>query len=215
MALYPPGNSRHSPFHLSLQLATTMSDTEEYAETFESAESGASHTFPMQAGLIRKGAHIVIKGRPCKVRAHSAFPLCGWHDATGGWWCLVDALPSGFRFAPPVPRRAAAAARRGHVGGGTVRRGADAFEQIGVCVSGFTKHRSMRRRTKRLRLAHPSIRDWGGACRGVWLRAGRADASAPALHPSQRHGLKEEADVPGCRVCRDAVTGALRQHPDV
>merc|ERR1712039_1140568 len=34
--------------------------------TFESAESGASHTFPMQAGEIRKGSHLMIKGRPCK-----------------------------------------------------------------------------------------------------------------------------------------------------
>merc|ERR1711988_1937179 len=31
------------------------------------ADSGASTTYPMQAGNIRKGGHIVIKGRPCKV----------------------------------------------------------------------------------------------------------------------------------------------------
>ena len=41
---------------------------EEADLAFESADSGASTTFPMQAGLIRKGGHIVIKGRPCKVR---------------------------------------------------------------------------------------------------------------------------------------------------
>jgi len=40
-----------------------MSDDE---PTFESAESGASHTFPQQAGEIRKGSHLMIKGRPCK-----------------------------------------------------------------------------------------------------------------------------------------------------
>merc|ERR1712176_395217 len=34
--------------------------------SFESAESGASHTFPQQAGEIRKGSHLMIKGRPCK-----------------------------------------------------------------------------------------------------------------------------------------------------
>merc|ERR1712217_149495 len=34
--------------------------------TFESAESGASHTYPMGAGEIRKGSHLMIKGRPCK-----------------------------------------------------------------------------------------------------------------------------------------------------
>merc|ERR1712190_468043 len=40
-----------------------MSDDE---HTFETAESGASATFPMQAGEIRKGSHLMIKGRPCK-----------------------------------------------------------------------------------------------------------------------------------------------------
>merc|ERR1712241_1528924 len=34
--------------------------------TFETADSGASHTFPQQAGEIRKGSHLMIKGRPCK-----------------------------------------------------------------------------------------------------------------------------------------------------
>lgn len=34
---------------------------------FESTDAGASKTFPMQAGSIRKNGHIVIKGRPCKV----------------------------------------------------------------------------------------------------------------------------------------------------
>jgi len=34
--------------------------------TFESTESGASHTYPQQAGEIRKGSHLMIKGHPCK-----------------------------------------------------------------------------------------------------------------------------------------------------
>lgn len=38
-------------------------------ETFETTESGASHTFPQAAGTIRKNGFMVIKGRPCKVRA--------------------------------------------------------------------------------------------------------------------------------------------------
>jgi len=36
-------------------------------ETFESADAGASLTYPQQAGTIRKNGFIVIKGRPCKV----------------------------------------------------------------------------------------------------------------------------------------------------
>jgi len=34
---------------------------------FEGGAAGASTTIPMDAGQIRKGGYIVIKGRPCKV----------------------------------------------------------------------------------------------------------------------------------------------------
>merc|ERR1712176_1231865 len=43
--------------------AATMADDE---PTFETADSGASHTYPQQAGEIRKGSFLMIKGRPCK-----------------------------------------------------------------------------------------------------------------------------------------------------
>ena len=36
-------------------------------ETFESTDAGSSHTYPMEAGQIRKGGMIMIKGNPCKV----------------------------------------------------------------------------------------------------------------------------------------------------
>ena len=36
-------------------------------ETFEETDSGASDTYPMQAGSIRKGGHIMVKDRLCKV----------------------------------------------------------------------------------------------------------------------------------------------------
>ena len=42
-----------------------MSDAED--ETFESTDAGASETYPMEAGQIRKSGHIMIKGNPCKV----------------------------------------------------------------------------------------------------------------------------------------------------
>ena len=40
---------------------------DEAEETFESADAGSSHTYPMEAGQIRKGGFIMIKGNPCKV----------------------------------------------------------------------------------------------------------------------------------------------------
>lgn len=39
--------------------------TEDY--TFESTDAGASDTYPSEAGQIRKGGFIMIKGHPCKV----------------------------------------------------------------------------------------------------------------------------------------------------
>ena len=36
-------------------------------ETFESQDSGASTSYPIEAGQIRKGGYIMIKERPCKV----------------------------------------------------------------------------------------------------------------------------------------------------
>merc|ERR1711943_28624 len=43
-----------------------MSDDDD-VEQFETADSGASTTIQMQAGNVRKGGFMVIKGRPTKV----------------------------------------------------------------------------------------------------------------------------------------------------
>ena len=43
-----------------------MADVDENQE-FESGDSGASTTYPMQASAIRKNGHMMIKNRPCKV----------------------------------------------------------------------------------------------------------------------------------------------------
>merc|ERR1711990_596194 len=40
---------------------------EEADEEFDTADSGASDTYPTQAGELRKGSHVMIKGHPCKV----------------------------------------------------------------------------------------------------------------------------------------------------
>eukprot|EP00747_Dinoflagellata_sp_TGD_P152879 gnl/TRDRNA2_/TRDRNA2_177348_c0_seq11.p1 gnl/TRDRNA2_/TRDRNA2_177348_c0~~gnl/TRDRNA2_/TRDRNA2_177348_c0_seq11.p1 ORF type:complete len:196 (+),score=54.66 gnl/TRDRNA2_/TRDRNA2_177348_c0_seq11:79-588(+) len=41
-----------------------MSDDE---PTFESTDAGAAHTYPMEAGELRKGSLVMLKGHPCKV----------------------------------------------------------------------------------------------------------------------------------------------------
>ncbi|ORY85931.1 translation protein SH3-like domain-containing protein [Leucosporidium creatinivorum] len=40
---------------------------EQHEQTFESVSAGASLTYPMQCSALRKGGHIVIKGKPCKI----------------------------------------------------------------------------------------------------------------------------------------------------
>merc|ERR1712154_383861 len=52
------GPSRQSYFF------RTMADDDE--PTFDMGDSGASHTYPQQAGEIKKGSHLMIKGHPCK-----------------------------------------------------------------------------------------------------------------------------------------------------
>jgi len=34
---------------------------------FETADAGASLTYPMEAGEARKGGHLMLKGKPCKI----------------------------------------------------------------------------------------------------------------------------------------------------
>merc|ERR1712193_2423 len=34
---------------------------------FDTADAGSSDTYPTQAGELRKGSHVMIKGHPCKV----------------------------------------------------------------------------------------------------------------------------------------------------
>ena len=36
-------------------------------ETFEKADSGSSHTYPVQAGSLHKGDYVMLKGHPCKL----------------------------------------------------------------------------------------------------------------------------------------------------
>ena len=43
-----------------------MSDTENYS--IDATDSGASKTVSVEAGQIRKGGYIMIKGKPCKVK---------------------------------------------------------------------------------------------------------------------------------------------------
>ena len=36
-------------------------------ETFEKGEAGSSHTYPVQAGTLKKGSYAILNGFPCRV----------------------------------------------------------------------------------------------------------------------------------------------------
>ena len=38
-------------------------------ETFDKVESGASMTYPMQVGSLKKGGYAILSGKPCKVNS--------------------------------------------------------------------------------------------------------------------------------------------------
>ncbi|KAF1823517.1 translation initiation factor eIF-5A [Dissoconium aciculare CBS 342.82] len=44
-----------------------MADDAQHEHTFDSADAGASDTFPMQCSALRKNGHVCIKNRPCKI----------------------------------------------------------------------------------------------------------------------------------------------------
>ncbi|XP_071109603.1 eukaryotic translation initiation factor 5A-1-like isoform X1 [Haliotis cracherodii] len=44
---------------------TTMNDAAD--EIFEQASSGASKTYPKQCSALKKGGHVLLKSRPCKI----------------------------------------------------------------------------------------------------------------------------------------------------
>lgn len=75
-----------------IYLSAALSPPQTDHETFENADAGASHTFPQQAGTIRKNGFMVFKGRPCKVRPSSnrktVTAAATISSRSCEWWCL-------------------------------------------------------------------------------------------------------------------------------
>jgi len=83
-----------------------MSDDE---PTFETGDAGSADTYPAEAGSIRKGAHVMLKGKPCKVsevtssktgkHGHAKCHFVGNDIFTGKKY--EDLMPAGHNM--PVP----------------------------------------------------------------------------------------------------------------
>ena len=57
-----------------------MADDDEDMQEHTSGNAGASLTYPMEAGSVKKNGMIIMKGdKPCKVRVPSSMGLC-WPD---------------------------------------------------------------------------------------------------------------------------------------
>jgi translation initiation factor 5A len=85
----------------------------EYDEEFENAESGASDTYPLSCGSIKKNGHMVINGRPCKVvdystaktgkHGHAKASIVGIDIFTGKK--MEDSLPTSHNVEVPIIKR--------------------------------------------------------------------------------------------------------------
>eukprot|EP00921_Rhytidocystis_pertsovi_P006105 GHVQ01010375.1.p1 GENE.GHVQ01010375.1~~GHVQ01010375.1.p1 ORF type:complete len:163 (+),score=30.20 GHVQ01010375.1:164-652(+) len=88
-----------------------MADADEVQ--FDAGESGASHTIPMQAGSIKKNAHVMLKSKPCKVvdystsktgkHGHAKAHIVGLDIFTGKKY--EDICPTSHNMEVPVVKR--------------------------------------------------------------------------------------------------------------
>ena len=58
-------------------------------DDFEKIDAGSSSTYPVQAGSIRKGDHIIVKTRPCKV-TNIAVSKTGKHGHSKCHFTCID-----------------------------------------------------------------------------------------------------------------------------
>lgn len=87
-----------------------MSDDEQH---FDVGTSGASHTYPMQAGAVKKNGHVMLKGKPCKVvdfstsktgkHGHAKAHIVGLDIFTGKKY--EDMCPTSHNLEVPVIKR--------------------------------------------------------------------------------------------------------------
>merc|ERR1711862_199696 len=61
--------------------------------TFETGDAGSSHVYPQQAGDLKKGSHVMIKGHPCKVTDLS-FSKTGKHGHAKAHIVALDIFTS-------------------------------------------------------------------------------------------------------------------------
>mmetsp|Transcript_30653 Transcript_30653/g.31191 ORF Transcript_30653/g.31191 Transcript_30653/m.31191 type:complete len:162 (-) Transcript_30653:124-609(-) len=80
-----------------------MGDVEDY--DFSVGDAGASHTYPNEAGQIRVGGYMMIKGHPCKV-SHVSTSKTGKHGSAKCNFTAIDIF-TGKKYEDIIPSTAA------------------------------------------------------------------------------------------------------------
>ena len=141
-----------------------MSDSEHEVETFESADAGASHTVPMQAGSVRKGGFMVRLHRSGRARAMRRRARVWFRDERDARDARGDAIEREKTMGTFLCVRATSRSRAGRGRGradAVARAAADARGNPGAIGSGAEERLTIGSRFRSIFAGHQGSPDQG------------------------------------------------------